>query len=81
MILLLLLEGLLFFYFFPASYSSSKEYEKLIHIYFKTKETKVFTIGPVLNEFVKIFPRFKTSLQINKKKRDVMLKNAQKKRL
>jgi len=37
----------------------TREYEKLIHIYFKTKETKVFTIGPVLDEFVKIFPRFK----------------------
>ena len=34
-------------------------YEQLVHIYFKTRETKVFTIGPILNEFVKLFPRFK----------------------
>ena len=37
----------------------TKEYEKLIHIYFKTPDVKVFTIGPILNEFVKVFPRFK----------------------
>ena len=35
----------------------TKEYEKLIHIYFKTPDVKVFTIGPILNEFVKVFPR------------------------
>jgi len=34
-------------------------YENLVHIYFKTRETKVFTIGPILKEFVKVFPRFK----------------------
>mgnify|MGYP000081702034 FL=1 len=33
-------------------------YEQLVHIYFKTQESKSFTIGPVLQEFVKIFPRF-----------------------
>jgi hypothetical protein len=33
-------------------------YEQLVHIYFKTQETKAFTIGPILQEFVKIFPRF-----------------------
>jgi len=37
----------------------TKNYENLVHIYFKTRETKVFTNGPLLNEFVKIFPRFK----------------------
>jgi len=33
-------------------------YEHLVHIYFKTQESKAFTIGPILLEFVKIFPRF-----------------------
>jgi len=36
----------------------TKTYENLVRIYFHTKETKVFTIGPILQEFVKIFPRF-----------------------
>tara|TARA_B100000287_G_scaffold304511_1_gene287715 strand:+ start:1483 stop:2289 length:807 start_codon:yes stop_codon:yes gene_type:complete len=37
----------------------TQAYENLIHIYFKTKETKIFTVEPVLQEFVKVFPRFR----------------------
>jgi len=37
----------------------TKVYENLVHIYFKTKETKIFTLEPVLQEFIKIFPRFR----------------------
>ena len=33
-------------------------YEQLVHIYFKTQESKAFTIKPILEEFIKIFPRF-----------------------
>lgn len=36
----------------------TKAYENLTHLYCTTQETKVFTLGPVLNEFVKLFPRF-----------------------
>ena len=35
-----------------------KSYEKLVRLYFSTQETKVFSLGPVLLEFVKLFPRF-----------------------
>ena len=36
----------------------TKSYEKLVRLYFSTQETKVFSLGPVLLEFVKLFPRF-----------------------
>jgi ubiquitin C-terminal hydrolase len=37
----------------------TKIYEHVVHVYFSTHEVKVFTLEPLLNEFVKIFPRFK----------------------
>lgn len=37
----------------------TKIYEHIIHVYFSTREVKVFTLTPLLNEFVKTFPRFK----------------------
>ena len=40
----------------------TKSYEKIVRIYFSTQETKVFTLGPVLTEFIKIFPRFKIGM-------------------
>jgi uncharacterized UBP type Zn finger protein len=36
----------------------TKIYEHIIHVYFSTREVKVFTLTPLLNEFVKTFPRF-----------------------
>ena len=36
----------------------TKVYENLTRLYCTTQETKVFTLGPVLNEFIKLFPRF-----------------------
>ena len=36
----------------------TKAYENLTRLYFTTQGTKVFTLGPVLNEFIKVFPRF-----------------------
>mgnify|MGYP005705006425 FL=1 len=36
----------------------TKAYENLTRLYCTTQETKVFTLGPVLNEFIKVFPRF-----------------------
>jgi ubiquitin C-terminal hydrolase len=40
----------------------TKSYEKLVGIYFSTQDTKVFNLGPVLIEFVKLFPRFKIGM-------------------
>ena len=40
----------------------TKSYEKIVRIYFSTQDTKVFTLGPVLTEFIKIFPRFKIGM-------------------
>ena len=40
----------------------TKSYEKLVRLYFSTHETKVFTLGPILEEFIKIFPRFKIGM-------------------
>ena len=40
----------------------TKSYENIVRIYFSTQETKVFTLGPVLTEFIKIFPRFKIGM-------------------
>ena len=34
-------------------------YEKIVHTYFSTQEVKVFTLEPLLREFVKLYPRFK----------------------
>ncbi len=36
----------------------TKSYEHLVHMYFKTGGKTVFTTGPLLHSFVKIFPRF-----------------------
>ena len=37
----------------------TKIYEELVHVYFSTHQVNVFTLEPLLHEFVKIFPRFK----------------------
>lgn len=34
-------------------------YEKIVNTYFSTREVKVFTLEPLLHEFVKLYPRFK----------------------
>ena len=37
----------------------TKIYEHVVHVYFSTHEVKVFTLEPLLQEFVKLYPRFK----------------------
>ncbi len=39
--------------------SFTKIYENIVHLYFSTRESKIFTIQPLLIEFTKKFPRFK----------------------
>lgn len=37
----------------------TKIYEHIVYVYFSDREVKVFTLEPLLNEFIKKFPRFK----------------------
>jgi hypothetical protein len=37
----------------------TKIYEHIVYVYFSDREVKVFTLEPLLHEFVKLYPRFK----------------------